>query len=141
MTTEIWFVHRRPDGTEEALRQVIPTSGALSEFSFVPFSVPTSSGRVVVTLIGTLQLVQTDAAVAKGGNGASSAPQLRIAIDRQVTVEGAPPRGSRGRSMMSLAVPDSSEVIAFELPPLGNSGRDYFEGHQFSLRLRVTAAK
>jgi hypothetical protein len=142
MTSEMWLVHRRPDGTEEALRQVISTSGAAAPFNFAPISVPTSRGRVAVTLTGTLQLVQPGASVGKEGSVvASSAPQLRIAMDRQVTVEGAPPGGSRGRSMMELALPKASEVIAFELPPLRNSERDVFEGHQFSLRLRVTAAK
>jgi hypothetical protein len=141
LTTEMWLVHQRPEGTEEALRQVIPTTTELSEFNFAPISVATSRGRVTVALTGTLQLVPPGVTAGKGGSVASGVPQLRIAMDRRVIVEGAPPGGSRGRSMMELALPNASEVIAFELPPLRNSERDVFEGHQFSLRLRVTAAK
>jgi hypothetical protein len=126
---ELWFVHRRPDGTEDSQHLAVHATPAGAPFEFPSVPLATSRGRFLIGITGRLQSIIV--------SGHPS--RIIVTITRKIGVEGAPQLDSSGNSYSNLAIPAPGEVIAFEMPPA--PGADALEGHQFSVRMRVGGVK
>ena len=70
----------------------------------------------------------------------SPSPMIIVSISRRAR-RASPFVDTRGTTDMSLQIPQSSDVLSFELPPLQKATEDLLSGHVFSIRLRVTPVK
>jgi hypothetical protein len=124
LQTDLWLVHRLPDGTETSQHQTIRARvGDTTPYYFDDVSIPAQNGPVAVTVSG--QLAPT---VADGHLSAS----LIIARDysRSGTI-GAPAVG--GGSATYAIEPKVGEVLSFDLPMRAASNP--VAGHSLSLRV------
>ena len=128
---ELWLVDKRADGSEHAVRQVVPAGGGPNSgaFRFTSIVPGTDRGSVTVEITGNVYSVR------------GPTPHiLRVWVDRRVT--SAATGGAAGASMVQVALASPSDVVAIELPERGRAGvRTIVPGHDFSLRLRLAPGK
>jgi hypothetical protein len=70
-------------------------------------------------------------------NGQPNAVQVEL--NRHVQSNAPPAVDTFGGSTKRLPLPASTDVTSFELPPLTQPAQGLLAGHQFSIRLQVTA--
>ena len=125
--TELWLVHRKPDGVEEAERLVVHAVPQGTAFSFPSFSIQVLGGVVALDVKGQVVPVP-----------ASGKPAIwRISFVRRITGESPTRVDILGNGGSTFAMPNPNEVIEFQLPLAPSPGARVLDGHRFSIRLRV----
>lgn len=115
---DVWLIHRLPDGKEDAMQM---QESENHPYSAGPVMIRTDQSSVRVDVRCRISL-------------RSFAQDLYVDIDRVVQIGNS---ATHGGSRKSLPWPAPDDVIAFELPPVMEGGRDVLAGDQFSVRIRV----
>jgi hypothetical protein len=164
-TSELWLVHKQPNGEERVQQLSIQFGPAGADYSFPPVPVNTSRGVVTVDITGRLQMNprpgEADPASARTlygqllqrqqaqGSTTGAAPEttaapdtskIQLSISRRARSTAAA-LDTSGGSSMAIDLPKPEEVLSFELPALPKATEDLLAGHKFSIRLRVTPVK
>jgi hypothetical protein len=116
LKADVWLLHTQPSGTQEVLYQTVSLPPAGGAFVFPTMKVATSQGEVGVEMSGTIQrfTFQSD-----------KSEVLFVQLTRLLTGAGTPPGGLRSTTGgTSIALPDPTQVLSFEMPqvPLGGGG-------------------
>lgn len=130
LNAELWLVHTRPDGSDEARRLQLALPAGNTPYEFAPMPVDGRAGKVNVQVKGSLRPTFTDGEVTG----------LHVMIDRRVQ-SGDARVNSGGGTFKKIPLPKPADVVAIEMPPAGSGEADQLAGHQFSLRLRVGPPK
>ncbi len=122
---ELWLVHKLPSGLEEVQRLTVVFGRTDTRFAFPPIEVIKDGERGTVDVTGSLYL-----GAVKG--------QEKLIVHLGRTFKKT--RTSSGGSFKPVDIPEGGEVLSFELPVASSDPglRSHFEGHLFSVRLRVT---
>ncbi len=130
VSSELWLVHTLPNGTEEFRSTTVRFDSTGTPFGFPAFEIATPHGLVVVTVSGTVGATMT--------SGVPTA--LTLVINRAVVAPDRPPSTrALGTAQKALPWPKGDAVTSFELPAVAGPAADDIAGHQFALRVRVTA--
>ena len=98
-------------------------------------------GRSTTTIAVTRSGAAGRGGAAIGANPADTpSPLIVVSIARRVR-RASPFIDTRGTTDMSIQIPEPNDVLSFELPALQKATEDLLKGHQFSVRLRITAVK
>jgi hypothetical protein len=161
-TSELWLVHKQPNGEEHVQQLSIRFGASGSDYSFPPVQVSTSKGVVTVDITGRLEMNPRPGEVDASGRAtywrmqdlqasmrpgaatlAAAAPEgskIQLSISRRARSSAAALDVSGGSSM-AIDLPKPEEVLSFEFPALPKATEDLLAGHKFSIRLRVTPVK
>jgi hypothetical protein len=166
-TSELWLVHKQPNGDERVQQLSIQFGPAGSDYSFPPVQVNTSRGIVTVDITGRLEMnprpgeadpsaravytrllerQRTQATTTASATTGATTPavpdgaKIQLSISRRARSTAAALDVSGGSSM-AIELPKPEEVLSFEFPALPKATEDLLAGHKFSIRLRVTAVK
>jgi len=163
-TSELWLVHKQPNGEEQVQQLSIQFGRAGADYSFPPVQVNTSKGVVMVDITGRLEMnprpgeadtsaralygrlvtrkVQIDPATGAATETAAvpETSKIQLSISRRAR-SAASALDVSGGSSMAIDVPKPEEVLSFEFPALPKATEDLLAGHKFSIRLRVTPVK
>jgi hypothetical protein len=124
----VWLVHKPPSGIDEAQRLTFTFGRTATEFSFPPVEVTKDGEKATVDVSGFLRIVPAVAGQDK----------LMVSLTRAFRKK----NSGTGGSVKQLEIPEPNEVLSFELPVMTSrsdpSLASHLEGHQFSVRLRVT---
>lgn len=124
---EVWLVHKLPSGVENVQRVTFLFGRMSTKFAFSPVEVVKDGEKATVDVGGSLTLVTP--------NGRE---RLIVNLARTIAMK----TTSSGGSVKQIDVPAPAEVLSFELPWTPTRAdvnlRPHFEGHTFSVRLRVT---
>ena len=123
---EAWLVHRLPNGVENVQRMTFVFGRIFTRSKFPPITVVKDGEK------GTVEVGVNLAVAASNGR-----ERLIVSLSRTI----AKSNRSEGGSYMQIDIPAPGEVLSFELPWLSTKEttlRPHFEGHSFSIRLRVT---
>lgn len=162
-TSELWLVHKQPNGEEQVQQLSIQFGPSGTDYSFPPAQVNTSKGAVTVDITGRLEMNPRPGEAdpsARGLNTRLLARQRIEATGAATTAAPAVPETSKiqlsisrrarstaaaldvsGGSSMAIDLPKPEEVLSFEFPALPKATEDLLAGHKFSIRLRVTPVK
>jgi hypothetical protein len=115
---DVWLVHTRADGTEDAQYQRVRTPEG--RFQFPAITIATANG---------------DASVQIGGGVAAiidvtGEKQLRLAVQRRIA------GGGQGQSLSAYQMPGPDDVYAIELPDIRAKG-EIVKADSVSIRLRL----
>ena len=126
LQAEVWLVHKLPSGTEEVQRLKFAFGTTGSDFAFPPIEIGKDADKISVDVTGRLRAVVT--------NGQR---KMLMTVNRTAKRD----RAFSGGSAKIIDLPENDEVLSFELPtaPPQADPQALLAGHQFSLRLRVTA--
>ena len=163
-TSELWLVHKQPNGEEQVQQLSIQFGPAGTDYSFPPVQVTTSKGVVTVDITGRLEMnprpgevdpsarglytrlltrqVRIDPATGRATEmpAVSATSKIQLSISRRARSTAAALDVSGGSSM-AIDLPKPEEVLSFEFPALPKATEDLLAGHKFSIRLRVTPVK
>jgi hypothetical protein len=163
-TSELWLVHKQPNGEEQVQQLSISFGPAGSDYSFPPVQVNTSKGVVMVDITGRLEMnprpgeadssaralygrlvtrqVRIDPATGAATEtaGVPETSKIQLSISRRAR-SAANALDVSGGSSMAIDLPKPEEVLSFEFPALPKATEDLLAGHKFSIRLRVTPVK
>ena len=119
----------KPDFNLQGL--VLSTVRGSAEFAFSPFTIETSAGPLTVHITGAVRITS-----------AESSPELVFTTTRVIRYASrAPTRDSTssvtGTSTTKNAMPDPSDVLSFELPPIRVPNSSVAVPDQYELRLRL----
>ncbi|HYN05975.1 MAG TPA: hypothetical protein VES67_01170 [Vicinamibacterales bacterium] len=124
---EVWLVHKLPSGIENVQRLTFVFGQMSTQFGFPPVEVTKDGERATVDVGGSLRIGTV------GGQ-----EKLIVSLGRTIKKK----TTSMGASFKPLDIPQGSDVLSFELPSMTSktdpSLLSHFEGHLFSVRLRVT---
>ena len=124
---EVWLVHKLPSGTEDVQRLTFVFGRMMTQSAFPPIEV-TKDGEKATVDVGVIL-----ATTAFGGQ-----EKLMVNLTRTIRKK----TSEIGGSVKQLDFPEAHDVLSFELPEMSSkmdpSYRAHFEGHSFSVRLRVT---
>lgn len=124
---EVWLVHKLPSGEEDVQRMTLEFGHAGSKFTFPPVEVTKDGEKAIVDVGGVLRITTVAGAE-------KLAVSLGRMIKRKIT--------SGGGSYTHLDIPGGTDVLSFELPVMTSRSdpglASHFDGHSFSVRLRVT---
>ena len=164
-TSELWLVHKQPNGEEQVQQLSIQFGPSGTDYSFPPVQVNTSKGAVTVDITGRLEMNPRPGEADPSARGLYTrllTRQVRIdpATGAATSVTPVVPEGSKiqlsisrrarstataldvsGGSSMAIDLPKPEEVLSFEFPALPKATEDLLAGHKFSIRLRVTPVK
>jgi hypothetical protein len=121
---DVWLVHKPPAGGEETVHVAGHLSPGGQVFEFPSVAVSTARGVVMVEIASYLRPMTT----------ADGMVVLRATIVRQLSGAG----DSLGWTNKAIPLPGPTDVVSFETPE-GAGSADAVAGHQFSLRVKVTA--
>lgn len=125
---EVWLVHALPSGAENVQRLSFEFGRTSTAFAFPPIEVTREGEKATIDIGGRLRI----------GTDGRGREQLMVSLNRTIKRK----ITSGGGSVKLLEIPESSEVFSFELPVMTSKSdpglRSHFEGHAFSVRLRVT---
>jgi hypothetical protein len=164
-TSELWLVHKQPNGEEQVQQLSIQFGPSGTDYSFPPVQVNTSKGAVTVDITGRLEMnprpgeadpsaralyarlvtrqVRVDPATGAATSVAPAVPEgskIQLSISRRARST-ATALDVSGGSSMAIDLPKPEEVLSFEFPALPKATEDLLAGHKFSIRLRVTPVK
>ena len=163
-TSELWLVHRQPNGEEQVQQLSIQFGPSGTDYSFPPVQVNTSKGAVMVDITGRLEMnprpgeadtgaramygrlvtrqVRIDPATGAATETAAvpETSKIQLSISRRAR-SAASALDVSGGSSMAIDLPKPEEVLSFEFPALPKATEDLLAGHKFSIRLRVTPVK
>ena len=163
-TSELWLVHKQPNGEEQVQQLSIQFGRAGADYSFPPVQVNTSKGVVMVDITGRLEMnprpgeadssaralygrlvtrqVRVDPATGAATETAAvpETSKIQLSISRRAR-SAASALDVSGGSSMAIDLPKPEEVLSFEFPALPKATEDLLAGHKFSIRLRVTPVK
>ena len=163
-TSELWLVHKQPNGEEQVQQLSIQFGRSGADYSFPPVQVNTSKGVVMVDITGRLEMnprpgeadtgaralygrlvtrqVRIDPATGAATEAAAvpETSKIQLSISRRAR-SAASALDVSGGSSMAIDVPKPEEVLSFEFPALPKATEDLLAGHRFSIRLRVTPVK
>jgi hypothetical protein len=124
---EVWLVHRLPSGIENVQRITFVFGRMSTKFAFAPVDVVKDGEKATVNVAGSLRYVVP--------NGTE---KLMVQLDRTITKN----TSSSGGSVKQIDIPTPGDVVSFEFPwtptRADTNLRPHFDGHQFSVRVRVT---
>jgi hypothetical protein len=121
---ELWLVDKRADGSEHAVRHLVRTGGEnTGAFRFTSVVDGPNSMRSTIEMSGSIR---------------TTGRRLMMRVERRFAVGDVLPPAANGINMITLAIPEPSEVIGIELPQMP---RPIVPGHEFSLRLRLAPGK
>jgi hypothetical protein len=162
-TSELWLVHKQPNGEEHVQQLSIRFGPAGSDYSFPPVQVNTSKGVVTVDITGRLEMnprpgeadssaraLYSQLLTRQRTNATGAATSATPAVPETSKVQLSISRRARsaasaldvsGGSSMAIDLPKPEEVLSFEFPALPKATEDLLAGHKFSIRLRVTPVK
>ena len=132
----LWLVRAVPGRPDAVTHTTLRMNNEAASFAFAPVMVPTNRGDAVVRVTGSL-------VVARGANGED---QLVFSTSRTVSpsANGQPPGDrsldSQGTSRVVNRMPDSDEVLSFEMPPIAVGGKQVAPD-QLSIRLKMSARR
>jgi hypothetical protein len=159
-TSELWLVHKQPNGEEQVQQLSIQFGPSGTDYSFPPVQVNTSKGVVTVDITGRVEMNPRPGEADRARGGCT-----RRLLTRQVRIDPATgaahrrrprcrprprfscrspaapdrPQGAldvSGGSSMAIDLPKPEEVLSFEFPALPKATEDLLAGHKFSIRLR-----
>lgn len=163
-TSELWLVHKQPNGEEQVQQLSIQFGPSGADYSFPPVQVNTSKGVVMVDITGRLEMnprpgeadtsaralygrlvtrqVRVDPATGAATETAAvpETSKIQLSISRRAR-SAASALDVSGGSSMAIDLPKPEEVLSFEFPALPKATEDLLAGHKFSIRLRVTPVK
>jgi len=163
-TSELWLVHKQPNGEEQVQQLSIQFGPSGTDYSFPPVQVNTSKGVVTVDITGRVEMnprpgeADTNARALYGrlltrqvridpATGAATerpavpaASKIQLSISRRAR-SAASALDVSGGSSMAIDLPKPEEVLSFEFPALPKATEDLLAGHKFSIRLRITPVK
>jgi len=163
-TSELWLVHKQPNGEEQVQQLSIQFGRSGADYSFPPVQVNTSKGVVMVDITGRLAMnprpgeadsnartlysqlvtrqVRVDPATGAATETAAvpETSKIQLSISRRAR-SAASALDVSGGSSMAIDLPKPEEVLSFEFPALPKATEDLLAGHKFSIRLRVTPVK
>lgn len=124
---EVWLVHKLPSGTEDVQRIAVVFGAMSTRFAFLPIEVTKDGEKATVDVTCSLRI-----GTIRGRE--KLVVNLGRAIKKRTT--------SMGGSFIDLDIPPAGDVVSFELPAMTSKVdadlRSHFDGHQFSVRVRVT---
>jgi hypothetical protein len=124
---EVWLVHKLPSGVENVQRVTFLFGRMTTKFAFAPVDVVKDGEKATVNVAGSLRYVVP--------NGTD---KLMVQLDRTITKN----TSSSGGSVKQIDIPAPRDVVSFEFPWTPTRAdanlRPHFDGHTFSVRLRVT---
>jgi hypothetical protein len=124
---EVWLVHKLPSGTEDVQRLTLEFGRISTRFSFPPVEVTKDGQKATVDVGGVLRIATV-----------GSEDKLTVSLGRTIKRK----ISSSGGSFTQCDIPGGNDVLSFELPVMTSrsdpSLASHFEGHAFSVRLRVT---
>lgn len=128
---EVWLVHKLPSGTEEVQRLTFGFGRTPTRFAFPPIEVIKDGQKGTVDVIGSLYL-------GSGVRQGLRRTQLIVHLGRTTKKK----TTTLGGSFKPVDIPAGNDVLSFVLPVTASSSdpdlQSHFEGHSFSVRLRVT---
>ena len=163
-TSELWLVHKQPNGEEQVQQLSIQFGPAGTDYSFPPVQVNTSKGVVTVDITGRVEMnprpgeadtssralygrlltrqVRIDPATGAATEtpAVPAASKIQLSISRRAR-SAASALDVSGGSSMAIDLPKPEEVLSFEFPALPKATEDLLAGHKFSIRLRISPVK
>jgi hypothetical protein len=126
-TAEVWLVHKLPSGVENVQRLALVFGRMTTQFGFPPIEVLKGGERGTFEVTGSLALVTLNGQEKLVLNIGRSARKSISVV---------------GGSLKHIDLPAPGDVLSFEFPWSGTRHeyplRAHFDGHGFSVRLRVT---
>jgi hypothetical protein len=122
---EVWLVHKLPTGIEEVQRLTLVFGRTAARFAFPSVEVVRDGEKGTVDVVGNLYI-----------GSVRSQEKLVVHLGRTIRKK----TTTMGGSFKPVDIPAGSEVLSFELPTYSSDSdlRSHFQGHEFSVRIRVT---
>lgn len=126
MHADLWLVHSAPDRKDEVIHQLVRAPQEGADFAFAPISIATPRGPVVVQVSGSFGVADAHLTFV-----ASRSVKYLFQSGRN----GVPDIQGSGRTVNAL--PESGDVLSFEMPPIPSAPGGAPLPNQLALRVRI----